>query len=41
MSNIAEMKKKFEEKKKALKKQKDENKVGDVEDILVVDDDPF
>jgi len=41
MSNIAEMKKKFEEKKKAMQKQVADNQVGESEDILVVDDDPF
>ena len=41
MSSIAEMKKKHEERKKAMKEKKDAENVGESNDILVVDDDEF
>ena len=41
MDSIDEMKKKFAEKKKAMKAQKEAQKVGESEDILLIDDDKF
>ena len=41
MNNIAEMKKQHEERKKAMKAKLEAGKVGESNDILVVDDEPF
>lgn len=41
MDSIAEMKKQFEERKKAMKQKQAADKVGESNDILVVDDDDF
>ena len=41
MNSIAEMKRKHEERKAAMKAKREKEKIGDCNDIMVVDDDAF